>query len=283
MSEPDLTSTFGTCYRHPQVVSGVRCTRCERNICPDCMIPAPVGYHCPECVESARRQSQVVRPTGRLRTNAATATKVLMALILVGYVLQQTWPAFENWAVFYAPAVAAGEYWRLLSVILVHGGILHLGVNLLTLWNLGSIAEKVFGRARYVGIFFVSGLVASATSYAWGDVLVPSVGASGAIFGIFGALIAYFYRRRSTAMGQSVLRQLMFWLMLNVFISMSPGIDWRAHFGGLVGGLASGYIVEELDVRHAGKGAQVAAFAGVALAALVLVAWRTSQLKALGS
>ena len=58
--------------------------------------------------------------------------------------------------------------------------LLHLGVNLLTLWNLGSIAEQVFGRARYLGIFFVSGLVASAASYAWGDLLVPSVGASGA-------------------------------------------------------------------------------------------------------
>jgi membrane associated rhomboid family serine protease len=281
MTEPDLTSTFGTCYRHPQVVSGVRCARCERNICPDCMIPAPVGHQCPECVESARREFKS-RAKGRLRTNTTAATGALMALIVGGFVLQQTYPPFLDWGILYAPYVAAGEYWRLFTVILLHANYLHLGVNLLTLWNLGRIAEQVFGRARYVAIFFVSGLMASAASYAWGDIRVPSVGASGAIFGIFGALIAYFYRRRGTAMGQNVLRQLMFWLMLNVFISMTPGIDWRAHFGGLIGGFVTGYVAEELDVRHAGKGAQIMSFVAVAAVAVVLVAWRTSQLQALG-
>lgn len=276
---PPPPQGFDVCRRHPSVVTGVRCTRCSAPICPECMIPAPVGYQCPDCVERARKEFKM-GATRRVRTAAGTAvTPVLVGIIIAGFIAQSLSEAFLAWAALYAPAIAEGQYWRLLTVILVHANLLHLGVNLLALFNLGSILESGIGRMRYLALFLVSGLAASATSYAFGDPRIPAVGASGAIFGVFGGLLAYLLRRRHTAAGRSMFNQLLFWLMLNVVISLQPGIDWRAHLGGLVAGFLTGFAIEEADRRQMGSPALVGVFIVVIVVSVALVAWRTAELQ----
>ena len=278
---PPPPSAFEYCYRHPHVVTGVHCTRCGKPICPDCMTAAPVGHQCPDCVDSARKEFKEGAGKRIARTSGVTATTVLMAMLVAGYVLQQSYPAFYINGAMWPPGIANGEYWRLITVMFLHGSLLHLGVNLFSLWNLGSFLEAALGRLRYVALFFVTGFVASATSYAFGPINVPAVGASGAIFGVFGGLIAYMYVRRDTAAGRSILSQLLLWLGINVFISLQPGIDFRAHLGGLVAGFVTVYLLEEAERKGLGKGVQVAIFVGVAAVGVALVVMRTSAIQAL--
>ena len=98
---------------------------------------------------------------------------------------------------------------------------------------------------------------------------------------VFGGLIAYMYLRRHTAVGRSILSQLMFWLAINVYVSMQPGIDFRAHLGGLVAGFVTVYMLEEADRKGLGKGAQASAFVGVLIVGVALVVVRTAAIRAL--
>ena len=276
---PPSQPAFEYCYRHPAVVTGVHCTRCGKPICPDCMTTAPVGYQCPDCVDSARKEFKQGAGKRVRRESGMSATMVLMGMLVAGYLLQQSNNAFFINGAMWPPGIAQGEYWRLITVMFLHASLLHLGVNLFSLWNLGTFLESALGRWRYVVLFLVTGFVASATSYAFGPINVPAVGASGAIFGIFGGLIAYMYLRRHTAMGKAILSQLMLWLAINVFISLQPGIDFRAHLGGLVAGFVTVYGLEEAEKRNLGKGAQIAVFAAVTFVGVVMVVMRTSAIR----
>ena len=141
--------------------------------------------------------------------------------------------------------IAAGQYWRLFTSMFLHAGIFHIAFNAYALWIFGSIVEQELGRFRFLLIYFVTGLFASAASYAFGPPFTPAVGASGAIFGLFGAFIAYNYRRRHLALAAARLRSAIVLIAINAFIAFSiPGIDWRAHAGGLFAGLVAGYVVE---------------------------------------
>lgn len=284
-----------TCYRHPSVVTGVHCTRCERPICPDCMIPAPVGHQCPECVHEAKREfrksgsgPQQVRSVG-----GTPVTIVLLGLVLAGYGLQVLtgggingdWSTAMTWGVDQPLAVATGEYWRLVTAIFLHGGLLHLLANSWGLYVFGSFIERTLGRGLLVGMFFCTGIVASATSYALSantpqGICGPSLGASGAVFGLFGVFLAYNYRRRDTQLGRALLRQMMPWLIINIFISLSPGIDWRAHLGGIVAGFLGGFGLEALTEKTKRKTAAATVLVGLLLVAVVLIMWKTPQVNA---
>jgi len=131
-------------------------------------------------------------------------------------------------------------------------------------------------------MFFLTGLLASATSYAFGPAAVPSVGASGAIFGIFGAFVAYNYRRRHLALAAANLRWATTLILINVIFAFSfNAIDWRAHVGGFVGGVLAGFAAEGWGDRGQRALVTAAGFAGLALVGVALVVWRTSQIQAL--
>lgn len=283
------------CYRHPQVITGVHCTRCERPICPDCMVVAPVGYQCPECVGDAKRD---FKRTGagpqQLRSQSGTpVTIALLGLIAAGYVLQVASGGGVNangtgtaylWGVSQPLAIAGGEYWRLITAVFLHSSIIHLAANAWGLYIFGSFVERTLGRALLLGLFLTTGIAASATSYALSaNILVcqRSLGASGAVFGLFGAFLAYNYRRRHTQLGRAMLQQMMPWLILNIFISLAPGIDWRAHLGGLVAGFLAGYVLESLTEKTSRRNAVVAVLGGLVVISIVLVAWKTQQLQPL--
>lgn len=288
--------TVEYCYRHPNVRTAVHCTRCGRPICPDCMIPAPVGHQCPQCVEDARREFRrgSVRRVQPVRAGGLTATKALLLALLAVFAVEV---ALGGPNAFLAGPpertlirlgalqpflIANGQYWRLFSAIFLHAGLLHIGFNAYALWIFGAFTESVLGRTRFLVIFFVTGFAASATSYAFGPVQTVGVGASGAIFGVFGAFIAYNFRRRHLPQAQAQLRWALTLIVLNALLAFGfPGIDWRAHVGGLVSGFLAGLAAEGMGDRRTRMLISVAGFAALVVAAVALVVWRTDQIQAL--
>ncbi|MGW0576894.1 rhomboid family intramembrane serine protease [Streptomyces sp. NPDC002920] len=278
-----------TCYRHPGVETGVRCTRCERPICPECMVNASVGFHCPEC---ARGDSGTGHPpaASRPRTLAGGAiaqdprlvTKVLIGLCVAAYLVQMSvgnnfTDSFELIGRAYYPdgqleGIAEGQWYRLLTPMFLHGSIIHILFNMLSLWWLGGPLEQALGRARYLALYFVSGLAGSALTYLLAEPNQPSLGASGAIFGLFGATAVLMRRMRYD------MRPIIALLVINLIFTFGwSNIAWQAHIGGLVAGVVIGYGMVHAPRKHRAL-IQYGTCALVLVAVVVLTLLRTSQL-----
>ncbi|HYO13813.1 MAG TPA: rhomboid family intramembrane serine protease [Thermoanaerobaculia bacterium] len=178
------------------------------------------------------------------------ATTVLLVAILLGFGLELltggVTGSLSEAGANYAPAVAGGQYWRLVTSMFLHGGILHLALNGWALYQLGGLFEIWLGSVRLLVVYFASGIAGSIASVLWTE--GPSVGASGAIFGLLGALIAFLLRRHEalTPGAKSLLMQLVMWAVINVFFGFStPGIDNAAHLGGCAAGLLLGLVLRE--------------------------------------
>lgn len=140
--------------------------------------------------------------------------------------------------------VAEGQAWRLLSSVFLHSGFLHLGLNMLSLYFLGSFVEVAFGRGRFLALYLLSGLSGSIAYLYFGDFNGPAVGASGAIFGLLGGILGYSLRRGTFSWQNPLIRQLLILLAINVWIGLSiPNVSNTAHMGGLAGGLLFGFLV----------------------------------------
>jgi len=293
MSEDHLPSppapTIEVCYRHPDVQTRVHCTRCDRPICPDCMIPAPVGHQCPECVEQARRDFR--SGPGRALRGGVSATDALLVAIAIPFVIEvilggpqalfnPTPEILFDMGAMQPIAVADGQFWRLFTAMFLHVGLLHIALNAYFFWLFGRMVEASFGKTWMVLIYVVAGFLASVASYAFGPVTTLAVGASGAISGVFGAFIAYNYRRRQHAMNAANLRMALTVIVLNAVIAIGySSIDWRAHVGGLVAGFALGYLA---DSAGPARQRAVVRFAGVATLVAIgiaLVLWRTAEIR----
>ena len=293
MAEDHLPSppapTIEVCYRHPDVQTRVHCTRCDRPICPDCMIPAPVGHQCPECVEQARRDFR--SGPGRALRGGVSATNALLVAIAIPFVIEvilggpqalfnPTPEILFDMGAMQPIAVADGQFWRLFTAMFLHVGLLHIALNAYFFWLFGRMVEASFGRTWMVLIYVVAGFLASVASYAFGPVTTLAVGASGAISGVFGAFIAYNYRRRQHAMNAANLRMAVTVIVLNAVIAIGySSIDWRAHVGGLVAGFALGYLA---DSSGPARQRAVVRFAGVATLVAIgiaLVLWRTAEIR----
>ena len=284
--------TIEVCYRHPNVQTRVHCTRCGRPICPDCMIPAPVGFQCPECVDDARREFR--QGPRRPFRGGLSPTKVLLVAIAVPFLIEvilggpqtlfngpPSQVLFDMGAMF-PPAVATGQFWRLFTSMFLHANLLHLAFNAYALWLFGRSVEQEFGRANMVAIYFVTGFLASAASYAFGPIDALAVGASGAIFGIFGAFVAYNYRRRHLALASANLRSAAMLMLLNAVLAIANGrIDWRAHLGGIVAGFLAGYVAEGFGPLRRRAFVRAVGFALLIAGGVALVVWRTNEIREL--
>ena len=300
------------CYRHPSVATGIHCTRCDRPICTECMIPAPVGYHCPACVEEARREYR--KGPGRrvavANAKAVSVTSLLLAAIVGMYVVEivvggagslfQGPPAGQlvklGGAVAVWPArtgvvgIAAGQYWRLFTSMFLHAGLIHLAFNAYALWLFGTMMEAELGRLRFALVYLITGLFAGAVSYAFvafvaqpnGQLLIPpvAVGASGAIFGIFGAFVAYNWRRRHTPEAAARLRMAVILIVINAVIGFGSGgaIDWHAHAGGLVAGLLLGYAAEGFGRLRDERLTFAIGCTALIVATVAIALWKTAQI-----
>ena len=282
--------TIEVCYRHPNVPTRVHCTRCERPICPDCMIPAPVGFQCPECVEEARRDFR--RGPGRPLRGGVSATNALLIAIAIPFVIEvivggpqalfnPSAKTLYDLGAMFPLSVANGQFWRLFTAMFLHAGILHIALNAYFFYLFGRTVEGTLGRAWTVVIFMVSGFLASVASYAFGPVTTLAVGASGAIAGVFGAFIAYAYKRRHMAMWAANLRMALTVIVLNAVIALGyRAIDWRAHVGGLIAGFVIGYLVDQpaASQRRSVAIAGTLVMVGIGVA---LVLWRTAEIRSL--
>ena len=235
------------CYRHPKRETGVRCSNCERPICPDCMTSTPVGMRCPECA----RQSTKVRTASTL-TDEPVLTYVLIGinvLIGIGSLLgggagADSSSLTDDGGVSQA-TIADGEYWRLITAGFLHAGPFHLLTNMLALWILGSMIEPALGKWRFALVYFVSLLCGS-----FGALLMSpeglTVGASGAVFGMMGGA-AVVARNRGFSLMESGLG---IWIGLNLLITFTiPNISVGGHIGGLVGGTVTALLLLELPGR----------------------------------
>ncbi len=245
------------------------------------MTPAPVGHHCPACVAEGRRGGRRSRP---IIPRPRSATTAILAVNVVVFGLDLVLGLAAGVRLLEAGAmvpvlVARGEWWRLLTAMFLHVGLLHLALNSFGLYVFGNLVEQSLGTARMVGLYLVSGFVASAVSFAFGPAGVAAVGASGAVFGMLGAWLAYNLRRRSLSMARANVQWALMLIGINLVFGLSvPGIDNWAHIGGLLAGIVAGLGVEGLG--HRGAGALVAVLTMVALVAgaTALVVWRASSL-----
>ena len=140
--------------------------------------------------------------------------------------------------------VAGGQAWRLVSSVFLHSGFLHLALNMLSLYFLGSFVENAFGRGRFLALYLLSGLSGGIAYLYFGGFDTPAVGASGAIFGLLGGILGYALRRGTFSWQNPVIRQLLILLAINLWIGLSiPNVSNTAHMGGLAGGFVFGYLV----------------------------------------
>jgi membrane associated rhomboid family serine protease len=242
---------MAACYRHPNRETGVSCSSCGRPICPDCMTPTPVGMRCPEC---ARERTRVQRLPSLSRT--PVATQALIGLNVLAFLVETAAGAPLGgggggtvWVhgVLFGPAISMNdEYWRLVTAGFLHDGLFHLFVNMISLYFVGSALEPAIGRVNFLAVYFVS-LLAGSFGALWFSPGIPTLGASGAIFGIFGALIIV-ARNRGIPIWQSGLGYV---LVFNLIFSLSVrGISVGDHLGGLVGGLITGWLIVEVAERR---------------------------------
>ncbi len=267
------------CYRHPDRVSFVMCQRCLRTICPECQTQGAVGVVCPECMKQQKNdrtpaQKKAERRWGRGSGTTAVAatgfpalavTYSIMVITAVVSLVQMVPGGLGDsvgrtllfMGVFIDPELGPGmQPWRALTVLLVHGGLWHLLLNMLSLWMMGRILEPLLGRWRFLSLYLISG-VAGSVVMALFDPTQPVVGASGAIFGTFGALMVITRRLGGDITGIAVI------VGMNLVIGFIPGFNvaWQAHLGGLIGGLAVGAIYAATR-RADQRGRQIAMLAG---------------------
>lgn len=301
MSDPAPGVT--TCYRHAGREANIRCQRCDRPICTECMRDAAVGFQCPHCIkEGVRSTRQAVGPYGGTRSaNPALTSYVLIGMNVVLWlaVVASGWGSSKlvSWLAllpsgqcfslsnperFYpradtsalctsigdgrwAPGVSDGAVWQLLASTFMHVELWHIAGNMLALYFLGPQIEAALGRARFLAVYLVAGLAGSATAYWLSSVDGYSLGASGAIYGLFAALGVLINKVGGD------LRSIAGLLVINLVITFAvPNISWQAHLGGLLGG---GLVTAVLVYAPRGTRRPVVQWSAIGgLAALIVLA-----------
>lgn len=242
------------CYRHPDRETGLSCSECGRPICADCANFGPVGIRCPDHA-SVRRAGPVTRVKPRpvlrtpgiaLGTNRAPVTYTLIAVNLLIYLIGASQGgglgnpgnsivqpgSLYRRGVLFGPWVPHGGWYRLVTSMFLHENLLHIGFNMYVLWAIGRIVEQYLGTTRYIGLYFVAGIAGSAGALLQAP-LTPILGASGAIFGVLGAMMILEWQATGSLAGQAAVL-----VVINLGLSfVIPNIAWGGHVGGLIGGI----------------------------------------------
>jgi len=280
------------CPRHPERPSYVRCQRCGRPTCSECQRPAAVGVQCVDCVQQANRSIPTQRTAlgGVQRGGRPVVTFTLIGLCALTFLAQYAVPGLTRamqWAGLYASTLDF-EPWRMLTSTFLHsqGFLMHIGFNMYALYIIGRILEPMMGRLRFGLLYVLSGIGGSVAVLLLDHPLQGVVGASGAVFGLFGALLVITRARGGNFMPILIL------VGINLVIGFIPGfnISWQAHLGGLLtGGALAAVMVyaprlaargEQLhdagsaSRRHARRTSlQALGVAAVALVLVVLTVW----------
>lgn len=276
------------CYRHPDRQSFVLCQRCMRTICPECQTQAAVGVICPECMKTERQnrtpaQKRAARRWGTRSTGTATVVRsgkpvVTYALLAItSFIgLVQLIPGFGDQVT--GTLLFAGPYlypdlfpypfepWRLLTAVFAHGGFIHLALNMLALWMLGQSLEPMLGRTRYLALYLISGFGGSVMVAVLAPT-TPTVGASGAIFGLMAALLIIGRHIGANVTGILIVLGANF--AFGFFIG---GIAWQAHLGGAIVGALVALILTRTRKRSQ-RTVQILLLAAVVVVLIVMVAF----------
>ena len=269
------------------------------------MRPAAVGFHCPECVKEGAKETRSGRTAyGGLRpTDASVTSGVLIAInVAVWIAIVATGgnsSKLVDWLALRAnglcvsgrsgadvsqsvcdaaggtwlPGVVDGAYWQLVTSMFTHVQVIHIGFNMLALWVLGPQLELAFGRARFLALYFLSGLAGSALVYWAAPQYGATIGASGAIFGLMGALAVLALKVGGDFRG------VLTWIGINFVITfVVAGISWQGHVGGFIGGTAVGAILVYAPRGPRRTAFQVAGMAAIGVLIGVLIVARTVAL-----
>jgi membrane associated rhomboid family serine protease len=253
MASTDQAQTM-MCYRHPRNETAVACSNCGRPICTECMVFASVGIKCPEC---AGQPTGIKKATTKAKSAASVGTGALVTKTLIGvnvlvFLIQQAQggiPVSEIYqrGALFGPSIAVNDEWyRMITSGFLHATITHIGFNMLMLWWFGSALEGLLGRARFLTVYMVS-LVAGSAGALLLSPDVPTVGASGAVFGVLGAGIVL-ERRGVYVFGGSAFAVVLLNLVLGFFIG---NVSIGGHLGGLAGGMLATLALGGFSRGHA--------------------------------
>ena len=292
-SEPTAydAGTIPHCYRHADRETYISCQRCGKPICPDCMRQASVGFQCPDCVRQGAASTRQVRTTfgGRMTDGSSVATVVLIVLNAVVFIVAnatggygsdftRTLGLIPDAGVFDPRAslegVAQGSYWQLITSTFLHVGLLHVAMNMIGLWIFGSFLENVLGRWRFIALYLLAGIAGSVCVYWLAPAGSFSLGASGSVFGLFGAALLILLKQHRDV------TQLLILLALNLALTFTVrDVSWQAHMGGLAAGLlmGAGFAYAPRTRRTA---IHVGLVVGVAVVTVLLAVARTASLTA---
>ena len=254
-----------TCYRHPSRETGVACSNCERPICPECMTSTPVGMRCPEC---ASQKTKVRAGSGAFSgSRTAYATYALIAINVAVFFAEMAAGATNSAAELFdfgglfGPAVADGDWWRIVSGGFLHANLLHLLFNMYVLYVAGTLLEPGIGTPRFLAIYFIS-LLAGAFGALLLDPNTVTVGASGAIFGLMAAVLVV---ARGRGLEQ-LATQFGLFIALNLVLTFSiSNISIGGHLGGLAGGALAALLLVGGERRVAGQYATAFEIGGLVL------------------
>jgi membrane associated rhomboid family serine protease len=266
------------CYNHPDREAYISCQRCERLICPDCMRDASVGFQCPSCIaEGAKTVRQPTTLAGATVTGReGNVSMVLIGINVAAFVAQlatgnRAGDVFQQGALE-GYATADGDYWRMLTSAFLHGGMLHLVLNMYALYLFGPFVERALGTARFVIAYLTAALAGSVAVYVLAAPTTVTIGASGAVFGLFGMALLLLLKAKQDV------RSLLVLLAINAVISiLGPNISWEGHLGGFVAGLALGAVFAYAP-RDRRTLVQVLAISALWVVMIALFVLRTAQL-----
>lgn len=243
------------------------------------MTPAAVGFQCPDCVAASRvatKAQSAVQLSGRPFVTYVLAG-ICIAVYLLGLLAGQDDRLILDYALHPAAVAYDQEWYRLMTAVFLHASLLHILFNMYVLLVLGPTLERILGHGRYLVLFLLAGLGGSVASFAFSSPMTRSVGASGAIFGLMGALLVAGRRLRYDVTQVAVL------IGINIVIGFLPGsgVDWRAHLGGLVTGAAAAAVMIMPDGRRKVI-VEIVGLLVIVTAVTAVAAWRYAQFPAIG-
>ena len=272
---PQTPAGVPVCYRHPDRQTYISCTRCGRPACPECLRSASVGHQCLDCVAAAAASVPPVRTAAGavIRTGIPMVSYGLIAVNVVVFLLAKFAPPEQVYRLALWPVlVATGDWYQLVTSAFLNFAILHLLFNMYALYVIGPPLEEHLGRWRFAVLYGLSALGGSVMVYLFSQPNVPTVGASGAIYGLFGATFVAARRLRLD------IRWLVGLIAINLVLTFAvPGISWQGHIGGLITGalIAAVFVYAPRPRRTL---IQAAASIGVLAVFAVLIGLRTATL-----
>ncbi|WP_329004631.1 rhomboid family intramembrane serine protease [Kribbella sp. NBC_00709] len=236
--------TETVCYRHPDRPAGVRCQRCDRPICPSCMNSAAVGFQCPSCFNEGVRSVPRTRTSlgGIQRGNQQIVTYTILALNVLVFIAVHVGSPRILQDLVMVPVLTESEPWRLLTSAFTHVQIFHIFSNLFMLWQLGPPLEQMLGRLRFTVLYLLSALGGSVAVWILAAPGSATLGASGAVLGLVGALLVI-----SRARGLDITWIIMYVAVTAVLSFVIPNVSWEGHLGGFIVGAALAWIYLQLS------------------------------------